>query len=330
MGLLGVGRKHTPAVTRALSLVYLELQAARDIHRADPAAAAAAYNTAVLSDSDFRRLIFAYELPLTYVLTRKGSDQVAEAIENRVKKELLLEAPGHGDLLVDMFNGGVEISEMIAAMEKIRSADPDSDAASRVRGLVTTNIIGHGVDVDRFNIMVFAGFPRLVAEYIQASARIGRTFPGLSIFVVTPQSERDRSIFDRFAKFHEYLDRLVDPSAVNRWPERALCRTVPGLLCTYLLGIASQKTGRVLSTVERVQQAYGLPGAEVLNVAEIEAWMIEAYGADRAPSRQYADHLLMHTRNKYREVVELTTSGGRPPAQPQHVLKRNDEPPRRG
>jgi hypothetical protein len=313
VGLLGVGRKHTPAVTRSLSLIYLELQAAREHWKADPEGAAAAYDTAVLSEADVRRLIFAYELPVSYVLTRKGSDQVAEAIESRVKKELHLESPEHGELLVDMFNGGVEISEMIVAMEGIRAADPDGDPAARVRGLVTTNIIGHGVDIDRFNIMVFAGFPRLVAEYIQASARIGRTFPGLSILVATPQSERDRSILDRFGKFHEYLDRLVDPSAVNRWPERALSRTVPGLLCAYLFGVASKKSGTVLNTVERVQQAYGRLGAEALNSSEIEVWMGEAYGIDRAPSAQYADNLATHTRNKYREVVNSPRQeGGRP------------------
>ena len=109
---------------------------------------------------------------------------------------------------------------------------------------MTTNIIGHGVDVDRFNVIVFAGFTRLVAEYIQASARVGRRFPGISIFVPTPQSERDRSIFDRFAKFHQYLDRLVDPAAVTRWPEPAMRRTLPGLLCGYLMGVASSAIGQ--------------------------------------------------------------------------------------
>jgi hypothetical protein len=302
-GVLGVARKHTPAVTRTLSTLYLELQHARDLSTRDPQAAAIAYGTGPLTAEEFRDLIFLYELPLTYVLTRKGSDQVAEAIESRVKKELRDLAPSHGELLVDMFNGGVDISEMIATMERIRAADPASNIEERLRGLVTTNIIGHGVDVDRFNIIVFAGFTRLVAEYIQASARVGRTYPGLSIFVATPQSERDRSIFDRFSKFHEYLDRLVDPTAINRWPEPALMRTVPGVLCGYLMGVAAQQVRHSLAMVEGVQQQYSRPGATALNESTIVDWMLQAYGCTHAPSSRYSERLATSVRNHFSLIV---------------------------
>jgi hypothetical protein len=249
VGLLGVGRKHTPAVSRALALIYLELQHARELALQDLRAACARYGLGNLDKDAFDSLVFLYELVLTYVLTRKGSDQVAEAIESRVKKDLQEVAPSHGDLLVDTFNGGVSEADMTATVQRIRDATPHGRPEERLRGIVATNVIGHGVDVDRFNVMVFAGFPRLVAEYIQASARVGRTFPGMSFFVATPQSERDRSIFDRFVKFHEYVDRLVDPSAINRWPEAAMSRTVPGLLSGYIMGLAAHQVGRRFSTV---------------------------------------------------------------------------------
>jgi len=313
LGVLGVGRKHTPAVTRALSLLYLELQAAREHAERDLPAATASYGLGPLSSEEFRTLLFLYELPLTYVLTRKGSDQVAEAIESRVKRELRDLAPAHGELLIDTFNGGVDIAQMIEAMEQIRTASPESDPTERIRGLVTTNIIGHGVDVDRFNVIVFAGFTRLVAEYIQASARVGRTYPGISIFVATPQSERDRSIFDRFGKFHEYLDRLVDPSAVNRWPEPALARTVPGLLCGYLMGVAAHRIGKPLATVENVQDNFGSVGAECLNPDALVDWMSHAYGTENAPSPLYRERLMTRTRNAFSSIVNLPRrQGGMP------------------
>lgn len=312
VGVLGVGRKHTPSVTRALTMFYLELQTARDWAKADLAAASSAYVGRVLTAIDFRRLVFLYELALTYVLTRKGSDQVAEAIESRVKREVLDVAPQHGELLVDMFNGGVDVTEMIGAMEEIARGDDAGDPATRVRGLVTTNIIGHGVDVDRFNVMVFAGFTRLVAEYIQASARVGRTFPGISILVVTPQSERDRSIFDRFGKFHEYLDRLVDPSAVNRWPEPAILRTIPGVLAGYLMGVAAFKVERQLATVENVLDRLGQRGSEALNEDEIVDWMLAAYGAAVAPTPKYGERLSVRARNAISTVINTPRSQGKP------------------
>ena len=314
VGVLGIARKHTPAVTRTLSIIYQELQNARDLAARDFEAAKAAYGVGPVTAEEFRKLVFHYELPLTYVLTRKGSDQVAEAIESRVKKELLELSPNHGELKIDMFNSGVDIAEMSETMQRISTATDEGDPADRIRGLVTTNIIGHGVDVDRFNIIVFAGFTRLVAEYIQASARVGRTYPGISILVATPQSERDRSIFERFAKFHEYLDRLVDPSAVTRWTDPALRRTMPGVVAGYLMGVASFRLGEPINSVESVQRLYARAGAEALNESEIYAWVERAYGADQAPSSdRYRERIANSVSNTYRLVLNAPSyPGGRP------------------
>jgi helicase-like protein len=312
VGVLGIGRKHTPAVTRTLSNIYIELQRARERAEADPADASLEYGTASLSREDFRQLIFYYELPLTYVLTRKGSDQIAEAIETRVKGDLNELSPNHGELIIDMFNGGVDFIDMAKAMQRISGADPSTNPDERIRGLVTTNIIGHGVDIDRFNIIVFAGFTRLVAEYIQASGRVGRTFPGISIFVATPQNERDRSIFDRFSKFHEYLDRLVDPSAVNRWSDPALHRTMPGLLAGYLMGVAAHETSTPIATVEDVQRLHAR--ADALNETRILDWAQASYGADQAPAPQrYKDRIANRLSNSYRMVINASANrGGQP------------------
>lgn len=312
VGILGIGRKHTPTVTRTLSNIYVELQRARELAESDPLAASIEYGTSNLSLEEFRELIFYYELPLTYVLTRKGSDQIAEAIESRVKGDLRELAPNHGDLIVDMFNGGVDFIDMAQAMQRIARATSDTNPEERIRGLVTTNIIGHGVDVDRFNIIVFAGFTRLVAEYIQASGRVGRTYPGISIFVATPQNERDRSVFDRFAKFHEYLDRLVDPSAVNRWPDAALQRTMPGLLAGYLMGVAAHSAGTPIATVEDVQRLHAK--ARALNESTILEWLQRAYGAAQAPSpARYNDRIANRVSNTYRLVINTPINRTGPP-----------------
>jgi hypothetical protein len=315
IGLLGVARKHTPAVTKTLSILYKEVQAARELLAADPAVATSAYGTGILSQIEAQELCFLYELVLTYVLTRKGSDQVAEAIESRVRRELQELCPSHGELLIEMFNGGVDVSQMIASMEELKTASPSGDPTTRVRGIVTTNIIGHGVDVDRFNVIVFAGLTRLVAEYIQASGRVGRRYPGISVFVATPQGERDRSIFGRFGKFHQYLDRLVDPAAVTRWPEPALDRTLPGLMCGYIMGVAAAAIRRPLPTVEAVLAAYGGVGTEALSEDAIIRWMIDAYGSDYAPSpNKYADRLRRKVLNKFSSIVNaIPRRGGAQP-----------------
>jgi hypothetical protein len=304
VGVLGVGRKHTPSVTRLLSLIYQELQTARDEAKEDLQRACERYQLPVLASENFDILIFYYELVLTYVLTRKGSDQVTEAIQSRVVKELRELMPNHGELLLETLNGGVDVIEMIETMELIELAQKEGEPAERIRGVVATNVISHGVDVDRFNIIVFGGFTRLVAEYIQASARVGRTWPGISFLVVTPQSERDRSIFQRFGKFHEYIDRLIDPSAINRWPMQALERTVPGVLAGYLMIVAAGKLDRQLDTLRRVQQALGEENAACLNPTAVLAWMRAAFGADQAPYERYGRELERIVRNRYAQIID--------------------------
>ena len=59
-----------------------------ELFKQDPQKANLIYGTGELSPQEFRDLVFYYELALTYVLTRKGSDQVSEAIESRVKREI--------------------------------------------------------------------------------------------------------------------------------------------------------------------------------------------------------------------------------------------------
>jgi hypothetical protein len=334
VGLLGVGRKHTPAVTKALSIFYQEIQKVRELIARDPQQAADVYHTGGLTPAEQKELVFLYELALTYVLTRKGSDQVAEAIESRVRRELQDTSPEHGELLIEMFNGGVDVSHMISTMDGLKAMTSEADPSTRVRGVVTTNIIGHGVDVDRFNVIVFAGFTRLVAEYIQASARVGRRFPGLSIFVPTPQGERDRSIFDRFTKFHQYLDRLVDPAAVTRWPEPAMRRTLPGLLCGYLMGVASSAVGRPLATVESIRNSQGGPNTEALSQDAVVAWILRAYGCDdpnRVPSQKYVEKLVLTVKNHFSSIVNMPPNNGRPLPLNKHLdpmksLRDVDEP----
>ncbi len=332
VGVLGVGRKHTPSVTRLLSLIYQELQAARDEAKRDLQKACERYRLPELTREDYDFLVFYYELVLTYVLTRKGSDQITEAIQSRVVKELRDLMPNYGELLLETLNGGVDVIEMIKTMELIELAQKEGDPTERIRGVVATNIISHGVDIDRFNMIVFGGFTRLVAEYIQASARVGRTFPGISFLVVTPQSDRDRSIFQRFDKFHEYIDRLIDPSAINRWPMQALERTVPGVLAGYLMIVAAGQLNKQLDTIRKVQQALGGENADCLKPTAVLAWMRMAFGVDQAPYERYARVLERIVENRYALIIDAAPEqlqgwdGIRTVLEPMRSLRDVDDP----
>ena len=69
--------------------------------------------------------------------------------------------------------------------------------------------ISHGVDVDEFNMMFFAGQTPDIAEYIQASSRVGRAHVGFVVLVPTPQSKRDRYIVEAHQMYHRFLERMI-------------------------------------------------------------------------------------------------------------------------
>jgi hypothetical protein len=93
-------------------------------------------------------------------------------------------------------------------------------------------------------------------------------------------------------------------------------RTVPGLLCGYLMGVASSQIRKPLATVEAVREAQGDANANALSQDEIVKWMVTAYGCDAAPSPQrYRDKLVLEVKNKFSSIVNMPRQRG-----PHHAL----------
>ena len=69
--------------------------------------------------------------------------------------------------------------------------------------ILATNMISVGIDISRLNIMLLNGMPKNIAEYIQASSRIGRSTKGLAITLFDPNRAREKSYFEHFKTFHQ-------------------------------------------------------------------------------------------------------------------------------
>jgi hypothetical protein len=153
--------------------------------------------------------------------------------------------------------------------------------------VIATSSVSHGLDIDRLNLMIFNGMPKQTAEYIQASSRVGRRVEGLVIMVYNPVRERDRSHFRYHGKYHQYLDRMVAPVAINRWSAFAGRRTFPGIFMALVLQALNHDwwgTGRApkhLHQLEQMQQALAAQDMPEAKADRLKAELIEFYQADR-------------------------------------------------
>jgi hypothetical protein len=176
-------------------------------------------------------LIDPFITMLAYFSALKDLDSIRTDLENAVDVDL--SKAGIPGLRIVSLSGGSTTDEVSQTLDLLDSGP--SSAAARPDTVLATNMISHGVDLVRLNGMLFYGMPRQTAEYIQASSRVGRLHIGLVFTCFKPERERDRSHFDYFLKYHEFLGQLIEPVAINRWAKFSIERTLPGLFTAILL-----------------------------------------------------------------------------------------------
>jgi hypothetical protein len=106
------------------------------------------------------------------------------------------------------------------------------DVKQRVDCAIATNMISVGLDIPRLGLMVVLGQPKMHAEYIQATSRVGRDdeHPGLVVTLLNIHKPRDRSHYERFRHYHETFYRSVEVGSVTPFSARALDRGFAGAL----------------------------------------------------------------------------------------------------
>jgi len=99
---------------------------------------------------------------------------------------------------------------------------------------LASNIIEVGVDVSRLGLMAVSGQPKTMAQYIQATGRVGRSQPGLVLMVYDNRKARDLSHFEHFRTDHARLYAQVEPSSVTPFTLPVLERALHGVLIAWL------------------------------------------------------------------------------------------------
>lgn len=205
-------------------------------------------------------IVVNYDLSLVYVNEKNTAGNFGSSNE--------------GD--TEVLTGDKGLGEVRAVIGRVES-DENKEYEERLKGIVATSVISHGVDLSRLNFMTFCGMPNHASDYIQASSRVGRSHLGIVFTVFRPDNNRERNIYQRFREYHERLYQLVQPIPINRFSESSISRTLSGILSSCILNILSFNIGKKLDRADDFLLAIrgGLFNDEELSTLVKKSYKIE-------------------------------------------------------
>jgi hypothetical protein len=239
-GVLVPGEKLTAIEIRVATALLEHAQYLFDRHgaAADPYMTLVDYFTSTRELAGMRRLVeddVTDRLGRQDALVRRPRPTVRE-LTSRMPSRVITQA------LADLerrFDPAVDTTAARAALRQLRRDDPKAaDKATRTYRLrptdvlLATSMLQVGVDVQRLGLMVVTGQPKSMAEYIQATSRVGRSAegPGLVITIFNWNRPRDLAHYEHFFYDHATFGRRVEGLTTTPFANRALDRGLTGVV----------------------------------------------------------------------------------------------------
>jgi hypothetical protein len=177
-----------------------------------------------------------------------------------------------GSLNSVQLTGQTDFDEVREVLDRLET--PEADFSDRVHVVAASSMLSHGVDVSRLNVMVMLGLPLGTAEFIQTSARVGRSKPGLVHVLHKIGRERDAQTFRQFEQYVRQGDRFVEPIPVSRRSRRVLRLTIPGIVEARRLALLEPRSpNQRLTTLKALREfaasAGMTPAAEAEHIATL-------------------------------------------------------------
>lgn len=202
-------------------------------------------------------LVSLYGVNVVYGNTLRDLEAVTRSLETQVSVD--------GSLNTASLTGRTEFEEVRKILQRLEK--PEEEFDERLHVISASSMMSHGVDIDRLNVMVMLGLPLGTAEFIQATARIGRRWPGLVFVMHKMARERDAAMYRSFDKFVMQGDRFVEPVPITRRSRRVLERTVAGFQLARILHVHESSGSGALTTVAKLRDHFREAGV----TAEAEA-----------------------------------------------------------
>ncbi|MFC4557301.1 DISARM system helicase DrmA [Virgibacillus kekensis] len=152
--------------------------------------------------------LFKDEIPVRLKLLNKGE---------KLKRELTFEE-------MTSRRKAREIPQLLSKMEQT------VDDKGSLSAVLATNMISVGVDINRLGLMVMHNQPKTSSEYIQATSRVGRSYPGIVLTAYNSLRPRDLSHYERFKAYHSAIYRYVEPTSVTSFSRGSINRGLVGVV----------------------------------------------------------------------------------------------------
>ena len=208
-------------------------------------------------------------------------------------------------MLVDELTSRVSSKEIPKKLDNLEVAYKEVWERGEMRSLdvvLATNMLSVGVDVNRLGLMAVNGQPKSTAEYIQATSRVGRSFPGLVCTVLTWSRPRDLSHYETFEHYHATFYKHVEAQSVTPFAPRAMDRGLTGLL---LSGMRLNNEELAPNLGAMLLRSTADPRAEKIKVSiENRAWLV----TDKREVKDLSSRMLAKRIDRW---VEESSRGGR-------------------
>ena len=137
-----------------------------------------------------------------------------------------------------------ELETSISVEDNIINKGESKRIAGKVIDLIlATNMISVGIDISRLNIMLVNGQPKNIAEYIQATSRVGRKEAGLVISLYDSNRARDKSYFEHFMPFHQAFYKFVEPLSLTPFTENTIDKMLMSMVVTFVRHKIKKRNG---------------------------------------------------------------------------------------
>ncbi|MGD6827720.1 DISARM system helicase DrmA [Bacillus pumilus] len=263
-----------------------------------------AYATITRSEPKFK--VDPYYTMLGYFNTVKELASMVTTFKDEVNSRLNMLDPTNKfehDLAVEELTSrkkAQEIPQLLTQMEKTL------DEAGVLDAVLATNMISVGVDVDRLGTMFVQGQPKTTSEYIQATSRVGRKYPGVVFVLLNSLRSRDLSHFERFKAYHQALYRHVETMSVTPFAKGALYKGLTGTFIGFMRQTimeinAEQSPKKIVQlqnkvdteTVQFLERVQNANGATIENeVKDLLEWWREL-------AWKHAEDTLAYKESKY-------------------------------